>query len=178
MRSLTSLTTLTRSASWILRSTPQCKPPFEHSLPLSASILPQCQGFSTLQRQTLLRCSTKSAWSKLSCSLPQLPTKGTFQFLGNTKQLAGLKTQADEIRALVAIRENATEVEGFAKSEKATKAAQVNLSARLRKEGPNVSGTAGFGEITRLVKIARREAKWLSGMVHPTDFLIAFKYRV
>lgn len=170
MRSLTSLTALTRSASLILRSTPHCKPPFEHPLQLSVSILQQCQGFSTLQRQTRLPCSTKFAWPKTSCFPPwQFPTKGTFQFPGNIKQLAGLKTQTDESRAPITIRENVTEVEGFVKSEKASKAAQVNLSARLRKEGPNVSGTAGIGEITRLVKIARREAKWLSGMVSSTD---------
>lgn len=167
MRTSTSLTTLTRLASSILRSTPHCKPPLEHQLLLSASIPPQCRGLWTLQRQTLLRCSTKSAWPKPSCFSPwKLSTKETFQFLGKTKQLAGLKIQADESRAPATIHENATEVEGFAKSEKASKAAQVNLSARLRKEGPNVSGTAGFGEITRLVKIAKREAKWLSGMVH------------
>lgn len=57
------------------------------------------------------------------------------------------------------------DVEGFEKSEKASKAAQVNLSARLRKEGPNINGKAGVGEIIRLIKIARPEAKWLSGML-------------
>lgn len=48
----------------------------------------------------------------------------------------------------------------FQKSEKASKATQVNLSARLHstKTQPN---SAGFGEIWRLIKIARPEAKWL-----------------
>ncbi|CAG8974166.1 hypothetical protein HYALB_00013603 [Hymenoscyphus albidus] len=52
------------------------------------------------------------------------------------------------------------EEEGFGRSEKASKAAQVNLSARLssqKKQG----NSAGFGEIVRLLKVARPEAKWL-----------------
>ncbi|KAF3107819.1 ATP-binding cassette permease mdl1 [Orbilia oligospora] len=49
----------------------------------------------------------------------------------------------------------------FGRSEKASKAAQVNLSARLRKDPGTVSGFSGFGEIWRLLKIARPEARWL-----------------
>ncbi|EPS38257.1 hypothetical protein H072_7907 [Dactylellina haptotyla CBS 200.50] len=49
----------------------------------------------------------------------------------------------------------------FGRSEKASKAAQVNLSARLRKDPGTVGGFSGFGEIWRLLKIARPEAKWL-----------------
>lgn len=51
-----------------------------------------------------------------------------------------------------------TELE-FGKSEKASKAAQVNLSARL--SSSKAKNSAGFGEIWRLIKIARPEAKWL-----------------
>lgn len=51
---------------------------------------------------------------------------------------------------------------GFEKSEKASQAAQVNLSARLSKEGKPQGQYAGFWEIWRLVKIARPEAKVLS----------------
>ncbi|KAI5840002.1 P-loop containing nucleoside triphosphate hydrolase protein [Morchella snyderi] len=54
-----------------------------------------------------------------------------------------------------------TEVEGFGRSEKATRAAQVNLSARLNKDGSPNSTKPGMGEIIRLLKIARPEAKWL-----------------
>ena len=50
---------------------------------------------------------------------------------------------------------------GFEKSEKANQAAQVNLSARLAKDGKSQSQWAGFGEVWRLVKIARPEAKTL-----------------
>jgi len=51
--------------------------------------------------------------------------------------------------------------DSFQKSEKASQAAQVNLSARLSKEGAQASGGAGFGEVWRLIKIARPEAKIL-----------------
>ena len=53
----------------------------------------------------------------------------------------------------------------FARSEKAAQAAKVNLSARLSKEGAAKGTTAGFGEVWRLLKIARPEAKSLSGMI-------------
>ena len=46
---------------------------------------------------------------------------------------------------------------GFARSEKASQAAQVNMRARLTVDGKNVQQSAGFGEIWRLVKIARPE---------------------
>lgn len=50
---------------------------------------------------------------------------------------------------------------GFKQSERAKKAAQVNMSARLSKEGKS-TGNSGWAEIVRLVKIARPEVKWLS----------------
>ena len=49
----------------------------------------------------------------------------------------------------------------FEKSEKASAAGQINLSARLSKEGASPKG-GGFGEVWRLIKIARPEAKMLS----------------
>ncbi|KAF4462018.1 abc transporter atp-binding [Fusarium albosuccineum] len=49
----------------------------------------------------------------------------------------------------------------FAKSEKAARAAQVNLAAKLSKEG-KVRGKAGFDEIWRLIRIARPELRWLA----------------
>lgn len=55
------------------------------------------------------------------------------------------------------------EAEGFGRSEKASRAAQVNLSARLNKDGSPSSTKPGMGEIVRLLKIARPEAKWLGG---------------
>lgn len=54
------------------------------------------------------------------------------------------------------------EEESFQKSEKASRMSQVNLSARLSKEGASGSKGTGFGEVWRLIKIARPEAKVLS----------------
>ncbi|KAF2646527.1 hypothetical protein P280DRAFT_387788 [Massarina eburnea CBS 473.64] len=52
---------------------------------------------------------------------------------------------------------------GFAKSERANAAAQVNLSAKLSKDGTSTSGQQGsMSELWRLIKIARPEAKALS----------------
>lgn len=53
------------------------------------------------------------------------------------------------------------ESQGFVKSEKAAAARQVNLSAKLSKEGTSQAG-GGMGEIWRLIKIARPEAGTLS----------------
>ena len=55
------------------------------------------------------------------------------------------------------------EDESFKKSEKATQASQINLSARLSKEGSSANQSQGMGEVWRLIKIARPEAKVLSG---------------
>ena len=55
----------------------------------------------------------------------------------------------------------AEDEQGYAKSEKASQAAKVNLSARLATDGKTQSQWAGFGEVWRLVKIARPEAKTL-----------------
>lgn len=49
----------------------------------------------------------------------------------------------------------------FAKTEKASAAAQLNLSARLSKEGGDQNKTSSFKEVWRLVKVARPEAKVL-----------------
>lgn len=54
-----------------------------------------------------------------------------------------------------------TDNEEFQKSEKATNAAQVNLSARLSKEGKS-QAKAGLAEVWRLVKVARPELRWLA----------------
>ncbi|KAK3359387.1 putative multidrug resistance protein 2 [Lasiosphaeria hispida] len=50
---------------------------------------------------------------------------------------------------------------GFQRSAKAAKAAHVNMSARLSKEGKGKEGKPGFAEVWRLIKIARPELRWL-----------------
>ncbi|KAK2002004.1 ABC transporter [Colletotrichum falcatum] len=54
------------------------------------------------------------------------------------------------------------QLDDFQKTERAAKAAQVNLSAKLSKEGKSQGGKAGFSEIWRLIKIARPELRWLA----------------
>ncbi|CCF40632.1 ABC transporter, partial [Colletotrichum higginsianum] len=53
------------------------------------------------------------------------------------------------------------QLDDFQKTERAAKAAEVNLSAKLSKEGKSQGGKAGFSEIWRLIKIARPELRWL-----------------
>lgn len=57
--------------------------------------------------------------------------------------------------------EHDAEVSGFEKSERAAKAAQINLSARLSREGKG-QGKQKSDEIWRLIKIARPEVRWLA----------------
>lgn len=76
-----------------------------------------------------------------------------------------------EAKPIKPLQENTTEaaappvpeVVGFAPSEKASRAAQVNLSARLNKDGKAPGTKPGWSEIVRLLKIARPEARWLGG---------------
>ena len=50
----------------------------------------------------------------------------------------------------------------FKRSEKADQAAQLNMSAKLSKEGPDANKSAGWKEIVRILKIARPELRPLS----------------
>ncbi len=54
------------------------------------------------------------------------------------------------------------EEQAFGRSEKASRAAHVNLSARLGKDPKAGQNSAGWGEIWRLIKIAKPESKWLA----------------
>lgn len=51
---------------------------------------------------------------------------------------------------------------GFERTEKASQASQVNLSAKLSKDGKSEGEKPGVGEVWRLVKIAKPEVKVLS----------------
>lgn len=69
----------------------------------------------------------------------------------------------DEIKASkkAAAEEHLDADSGFGRSEKASRAAQINLSAKLSKEGANPT-TSGFSEVWRLLKVARPELKGLA----------------
>lgn len=73
-------------------------------------------------------------------------------------KVEGVKRKT-ELDAQASTVDDAHKIE-FTKSERATRAAQVNLSAKLSREGKG--GTkAGFDEVVRLIKIARPELRWL-----------------
>ncbi|KAL1878076.1 hypothetical protein VTK73DRAFT_8127 [Phialemonium thermophilum] len=55
----------------------------------------------------------------------------------------------------------AAEYTGFKRSEKANRAAHINMRARLSKEGKTGDSKASFAEVWRLIKIARPEVKAL-----------------
>ncbi|KAJ6203166.1 hypothetical protein J3E72DRAFT_231795 [Bipolaris maydis] len=87
---------------------------------------------------------------------------------GNDKITKQRKSYKDEIKekGIVDLEEHDGEAEaeqGFAKSEKAAQAKQVNLSAKLSKDGSGSGGTpGGMKEIWRLISIARPELGSLS----------------
>ncbi|KAF1834838.1 hypothetical protein BDW02DRAFT_579272 [Decorospora gaudefroyi] len=87
----------------------------------------------------------------------------------NAKPARQRKSYKDEIKekGIVDVEEHdgegGGEEHGFAKSEKATQAKQVDLSAKLSKDGSGAGGTpGGMKEIWRLIKIARPELPTLS----------------
>ncbi|KAL8828204.1 MAG: hypothetical protein Q9170_006700 [Blastenia crenularia] len=100
---------------------------------------------STYKSLTFNRCLSQSPRHSDS-SVPATKTKATQTSDDDDAEL-GLEQEQER---------------GFGKSEKASQAAQVNLSARLSKEGKSQGPNAGFWEIWRLVKIAKPESKALS----------------
>lgn len=71
------------------------------------------------------------------------------------------RSKANEIVEEVEKREEETRNDQeFQKSERAAAAAQVNLSAKLSREGKGTS-QAGVSEVWRLIKVARPELRWL-----------------
>lgn len=69
----------------------------------------------------------------------------------------------DEVKGRERTEEELDEDEvGFVKSDKATQAAQLNLSAKLSKDGSSDSQTGGWKEVWRLLKIATPEKKPLA----------------
>jgi putative ABC transport system ATP-binding protein len=74
----------------------------------------------------------------------------------------GKKEEADALEAKEDDADHHLEAHGFQRSEKAAKAAHINMSARLSKEGVGARGKPGLSEVWRLVKIARPEVRWLA----------------
>ncbi|KAL1867121.1 ATP-binding cassette permease mdl1 [Diaporthe australafricana] len=70
------------------------------------------------------------------------------------------ENEGEQDKEVVSQQENSPEQHGFQQSERAKQAAQINMRARLSKEGKS-STQGGWAEIVRLVKIARPEVRWL-----------------
>ena len=86
---------------------------------------------------------------------------GTSKVLFNSQQPANRAREVGKIPKRQKDEDEDIEDEGFGKSEKAAQASQINLSARLSNEGQAQGGTPGAGEVWRLIKIARPEARVL-----------------
>ena len=87
--------------------------------------------------------------------------------VGQIEKTGVAKAQEDPLQARPPLQSKAEDVDGldheseergFGRSERATQATQVNLSARLSKEPKDAGKGAGLAETWRLVKIARPEA--------------------
>ncbi|KAM0222270.1 hypothetical protein ACHAPA_006860 [Fusarium lateritium] len=113
----------------------------------------------TLSRTQHLRTPKQSfQCGSVSHALRQFSTAPRLLQEIQTKVEEGAKKSAElEIKRDLAEDEHKQE---FAKSEKAARAAQVNLAAKLSREGKQ-AGKAGSDEIVRLIKIARPEIRWL-----------------
>ncbi|KAL8957893.1 MAG: hypothetical protein Q9193_004946 [Seirophora villosa] len=115
-------------------------PSFPLSAPPTTSLRPRPPIYSPSNAQWISQTPSHGE--------PSIPTK--------TKN-----TRDDDDAELGLEQEQNEQERGFGKSEKASQNAQVNLSARLSKEGVSQGQNAGFWEIWRLVKIAKPESKVL-----------------
>lgn len=108
--------------------------------------------------------------SPTSTFVPRGPSATHWTILDQVRPFSGSVRKLRETPRPVTKEENNTtnvreddEDEDFEKSEKADQASHINLSARLSKESASGGKNSGFGEIWRLIKIARPEAKVLGG---------------
>lgn len=96
---------------------------------------------------------TLSSWKPVVAHLRTFSSTGPLAEPQVKANKEAVKEEKDE--------DNKVEEVGFGRSEKASRAAQVNLSARLAKGGKSSVKPSAASEIWRLIKIARPEAKWL-----------------
>ncbi|KAI8938908.1 multidrug-resistance transporter mdr2 [Plenodomus lindquistii] len=134
--------------------TPRCATPWP--LPTPPSSLVRLATAATTRRNALHQPARSFTASRL---LAEATT--------NARPARLRKSYRDEIKekGILDLEENDGEPEerGFAKSEKATQAKQVNMSAKLSKDGTGSGGApGGMREIWRLIKIARPELGTLS----------------
>lgn len=114
------------------------------------ALISQTRALSSIQA-----CARRPS-SNLSRSLT-----GTFQYFSTNKPLQETPTTIVKEERRGTRSEDEDSDDEFRKSEKAAQASQIDLSAKLSKEGTSGGNNPGFGEIWRLIKIARPEAKVL-----------------
>lgn len=145
--------------------------PFSTSRPLLASSRSTTSGvaaqvystaFRTAQRvQGTSGCSISRTFSTSTLLRQEAPqaTKGVAAKPTTNKTVE--QEQESDASKKAAEHEDHLNEHGFQRSERAKKAAQVNMSARLSKEGKGSGQGGGWSEIVRLVKIAKPEVRWL-----------------
>lgn len=111
---------------------------------------------------TLIRSSIPTTPAPFSASPKHSTQKRLFSHSRILQELAAKSKDKGGNDSKVAEIADEVEVQEFGRSEKASRAAQINLRAKLQRSDKNTSDS-GISEIWRLIKIARPEAKWLSG---------------
>ncbi|PTB72539.1 P-loop containing nucleoside triphosphate hydrolase protein [Trichoderma longibrachiatum ATCC 18648] len=173
---------LQESAAWSRGPLSQVRPKPESRLCQPQLLRPRAlPSFTPAGFHTLAGSLRVSPYQYRASSQPQSHTgfrlrssPGHGHILNLARQFSGTSSAAREVQsntqnanqqALEPARQakDTNEDEGsqeFQKSERAAHAAQVNLSARLSKEG-KPQAKAGLKEIWRLISIAKPEARWL-----------------
>lgn len=130
--------------------------------PLSASSLPQTTFSAGLGAELRTRAiySRNGTNTPLAALLRRFTTAPRLQQELTDQTKINKSTQAKEAEAAKEAEQQQGFQDGFQRSEKAEKATQVNMSARLSKEG-KAQGNSTFAEIWRLIRIARPEVRWL-----------------
>lgn len=109
---------------------------------------------SLLRQRTNQQRIIRPEWRRVSTSSPNKAEAKQAQPRSYQEELRDDKNVVDQ--------DEEDEGETFKRSEKADQAAQLNLSAKLSKEGTSSGQAAGWQEIWRLLTIARPEVKSLS----------------
>ncbi|CAI6340739.1 unnamed protein product [Periconia digitata] len=165
----------TANASLFAHTQPRVSPNTRIAIapPAAAIILPR-RSFTSLPTPSpaaaFLSATRRNAWQTHQQSLirPFSTTRAFYEAQKNeaprpAKVRKSYKQEMQE-KGAIDLEENdgPPEEMGFAKSEKANAAAQVNLSAKLSRDGVTGGSAGGMSEMWRLIKIARPEAKTLS----------------
>lgn len=121
-------------------------------------VTPILQSRSYTLRASFTGCQSPASRSFTGVSSVQIRLIPRRAFTNSAVRAETQKTEQSKDKP----KEDEEHEDMFKRSEKATQAAQVNLAAKLSKEGPNAGKSGGWKEIIRLLKIARPELGTLS----------------